>query len=58
MMREIEIQSVPERESGPLEIAVVHRSVRHEVPVLVLRAPAPERERLPRPAWLLDFVAA
>jgi hypothetical protein len=58
MTREIEIQSVPARESGPVEIAVTHRSVRHEVPVLVLRARAPERERLPRPAWLLAFVAA
>ncbi len=58
MAREIEIQTRPARESGPIEITVVHRSARHEVPVLVRRAPAPERDESPRPDWLLAFVAA
>jgi hypothetical protein len=59
MEREIEIRTVGARETaGPIEIAVAHRSVRHEVPVLVRRAAAPAPAPRLRPAWLLGFVGA
>jgi hypothetical protein len=58
MEREIEIRTPAARETGPIEITVVHRSARHEVAVLVRSARASERAPRPRPAWLLGFVAA